>query len=52
MVEFINKIIRYLISEQKSIIIVDKAQSALSNKIDNEFLLKLEKDSNTIAAKT
>lgn len=33
-------------------LIIDEALSTLSNKTDNEFLLKLEKDSNAIAAKT
>lgn len=33
-------------------IIVDKTLLALSNKIDNKFLLKLEENSNAIAVKT
>lgn len=51
-VKFINGIIRYSILKQKLTIIINEASSTFFNETDNEFLLKLDKDSNVIAAKT
>lgn len=52
MVKSIDKIIQYSILESRLIFSVDKASSTLYNETDNKFLLKLEEDSNSIAAKT
>lgn len=52
MIKFINKIIQDLILEQQLTIIINEASSALSNKTNNKFLLKLVENNNVIAAKT
>lgn len=52
MVKLLNKIIRCSILRKILDFIIDKGLSAFFNKTDCEFLLKLEKDSNIIAAKT
>lgn len=51
-VKFIDEIIYYSILNQKLTIIIDEALSTFFNETDNEFLLKLEKNSNAIAVKT
>lgn len=51
-VKFINKIIWYSIFKKILVFIIDKALSAFFNKIDHKFLLKLNKNSNVIIAKT
>lgn len=43
-VEFIDKIIWYSISKQKSTIIVNEAPLPFFNETDNKFVLKLEED--------
>ena len=52
MVKFIDKIICCSISDEGSDVVGDEAPSALGSETDQEFMLKLERDSNAIATKT